>query len=249
MNIQRVNETWEYDGSFLGFLSLVQKAFAAKQFPEEIVTPETAVESLFFSEPIETNEALAKKIFFRLEQRLTAENFQFIQDGFNCSLIGKERCLLDAIEIALQTRDSLQNYIGHPSILALQKSIKSIYGEAHLLTGFVRFEYIGKILFSKINPKHFSLPYICPHFAERYPQENILIYDETHRLLAVIEKGNASLLADVDCPKFSSEEREAGIQSNWRTFLESVTIKERINPRVQMSHLPLRFRGNMVDFK
>lgn len=249
MSIERISDSWEYDGTFLGFLTIVHRAFSKKQFPAVILTPETAVESLFFSEQIETDTKLAEKIFARLDQRLRKDNFQFIQDGFNSSLTEKEVCLLDALEIALQSRDSLANFIGHPSILALQKSIKSLYGEAHLFTGFVRFEFVGELLFSKIRPKHFSLPYICPHFAERYPLQTMLIYDETHRLLAIIENSKVSLLQDVDCPEFDMNVGEDKIQKQWLTFLEAVTIKERINPRVQMSHLPLRFRGNMVDFQ
>lgn len=241
-------ETWEYDGSFYGFLCLVDQAFSRKIFPALILTPETALENLFMGEWITTNEPRAQKIYRRLRQRLTAENFQFIQTGFYGTLAGKERYLLDAIEIALSTKDSLENFIGHPSVLAIRKSIKTLLGEVHLFTGFVRFEYVGKILFSKIAPKHYSLPFLCPHFAERYPNEQMMIYDETHRLLAMIDHGQVTLIEDSDCPNIKETAEEQEIQSQWRAFLSAVTIKERTNRKVQMGHLPLRFRGNMVEF-
>lgn len=246
--MKEVAETWEYDGSFYGFLCLVDQAFSRKAFPALILTPETALESLFMGEWIATNERRAQKIYRRLQQRLTAENLQFIQTGFYGTLTGKERCLLDAIEIALGTKDSLENFIGHPSVLAVRKSIKTLLGEVHLFTGFVRFEYVGKILFSKIAPKHYSLPFLCPHFAERYPNEQMMIYDETHRLLAMIDHGQITLLEDSDCPSIEETAEEQEIQSQWRAFLSAVTIKERANPKIQMGHLPLRFRGNMVEF-
>ena len=158
-------EYWEYDGSFLGFMTVVDRSFREKQFPVMILTPETAVESLFFAEWIETNPERGEKIYRRLRQRLRPENFLFIQNGFYATLEGKERYLLDAIEIALQTKDLLENHLGHPSILALRKSIRTMLGENHLLTGFVRFEYVGDVLFSKINPKHYVMPYLCPHLS------------------------------------------------------------------------------------
>ncbi|GCF94218.1 hypothetical protein NRIC_21090 [Enterococcus florum] len=213
-----------------------------------VVGPETAIETLFLSEWISTDERRAEKIYLRLKQRIRPANLSFIQTGFHCSLPEKERCLLDAIEIALETKDVLENFIGHPSILALQKSIRTLLGEVHLYTGFVRFEYVGEVLFSKIAPKHYSLPFLCPHFAERYPQELIMIYDETHRLLALIERGQTRLIEDSDCPVFDQQASEAAIRSQWKTFLRAVTIDERTNRRVQMGHLPLRFRGNMVEF-
>lgn len=248
-NMREVPETWEYDGSFYGFLCLVDRAFSQKVFPTLILTPETALESLFLGDLIETDEARAHKIYRRLQQRLTPENLRFIQTGFYATLVNKERCLLDTIEIALGTKDSLENFIGHPSVLPVKKSIKTLLGEVHLFTGFVRFEYVGKILFSKIAPKHYSLPFLCPHFVERYFNEQMMIYDETHRLLALIDHGQVTLIEDSECPEIKATDEEQEIQDQWRAFLGAVTIKERINPRVQMGHLPLRFRGNMVEFE
>ncbi|EOH99773.1 hypothetical protein UAW_00926 [Enterococcus haemoperoxidus ATCC BAA-382] len=249
MQIEETDEIWEYDGSFYGFLTIVYQAFSKKTFPEIILTPKTAVESLFVSSWINTDESLAQKMYERLTKRLRKENVQFIIDGFYCSLKEKDRCLLDAIQIALESKDLLTNHLGHPSILALEKSLKALFGEVHLFKGFVRFEYIGTLLYSSIAPKHFSLPYLCPHFAQRYPQETIMIYDETHRLLGIIKQGHIRFIENSNPPPFSTRESEQDIQENWRTFLQAVTIQERKNERTQLSHLPKRYRGHMVDFQ
>ncbi|WP_245187057.1 TIGR03915 family putative DNA repair protein [Enterococcus larvae] len=249
MLIEYSAETWEYDGSFYGFLTIVYHAFKSEVFPESILTPETSVESLFLSEWIEKDEQKAQRIYVRLQQRLKPENFQFILDGFYATVPNKESHLLEALLIALDTKDSLTNFIGHPSILAIHKGIKTLLGEAHLFTGFVRFEYVGKILFSKISPKYFSLPYICPHFAERYPLESIMIYDETHRLLALIKQGDISFVENADCPHFEEQQLEEDIQDQWKTFLRAVTIQERINKKVQLSHMPLRFQKHMPEWQ
>lgn len=248
IQLQERDVLWEYDGSFWGMMTVVDRAFSQKILPAEILNPATTAISLFPSEWLATDESRGKQIWRRLQQKLTPDNQAFIRDGFNSTLLDKERALLTAIAIALESRDSLTNFIGHPQVLALQKAIQSLLGEVHLLTGFVRFEYVGAILFSKIAPKHQSLPYLCPHFAERYPNEQLLIYDETHRLLAVIDHGATSFIEDLDCPLSPEDANEVQVQEHWQTFLAAVTIKERSNPALQRSHLPLRFRGNMVDF-
>nr|WP_086348306.1 TIGR03915 family putative DNA repair protein [Enterococcus sp. 9E7_DIV0242] len=247
--MEHSTETWEYDGSFNGFLTIVYHAFKKQRFPEVILTPATSVETLFLCEWIDKDEEKAHKIYHRLQQRLRIDNFQFILDGFYATVENKEVHLLEAILLALNTKDSLFNFIGHPSVLAIQKGIKTLLGEAHLLTGFVRFEYVGKILFSKISPKYFSLPYICPHFAERYPLESIMIYDETHRLLALIKQGEISFVEDTNCPQFEEQQLEEEIQAQWKTFLQAVTIQERINKKNQLSHMPLRFQKNMPEWQ
>lgn len=248
MPIEKTTDIWEYDGSFYGFLTIVYYAFKTKQFPEQILTPALAVESLFLSKWIHTDEALAKKIHHRLIQRVRTENIQFIVDGFYSSLPNKECCLLDAIEISLTTNELLTNHLGHPSILALENSLKSLFGEVHSLKGFVRFEYVGTYLYSNIAPKHFSLPYLCPHFAQRYPQETIILYDETHRLLGIIENGHSRFIEDSEPPAFDTTQSEREIQGNWRAFLDAVTIQERKNERAQLSHLPKRYRRKMIEF-
>lgn len=248
IELRESDAVWEYDGSFWGFMNVVDQAFSQGLLPAVIVGPELAVTSLFTPQVIATDEGRGQRIYYRLQQKLTAENLEFVRDGFNATLVGKERSLLQAIAIALETRDSLTNFIGQSELLALHKAIRTMLGEVHLFTGFVRFEYVGKVLFSKIAPKHQSLPYLCPHFAERYPQEQLMIYDETHRLLAIIDHGQTSFVADLDCPVFPDNSSEEEVQGQWQTFLEAVTIKERINLEVQRGHLPLRFRDNMVDF-
>ena len=248
MSIERTTLCWEYDGTFNGFMTIIDQAFTRKQFPAIILTAANAMESLFTGEWIETDERQAEKILHRLQQRLTITNFQFIHDGFYATIENKELHLLEAIKIALNTRDSLENFIGNPCVLAVTNGLKTLFGEAHNYKGFVRFEYVGSLLFSKVTPKHFSLPYICPHFAKRYPLESIIIYDTTHRLLALIEKGNISFIEDVDCPKFDQQKKEDLIQSQWQAFLSAVTIQERANKNSQLNHLPLRFRDHMIDF-
>ncbi|ALS03283.1 hypothetical protein ATZ33_05650 [Enterococcus silesiacus] len=246
--MEKTTEIWEYDGTYYGFLTLVYFAFKKRQFPEVILTQETAVENLFFSHWINTDEALAKKMQQRLTQRLRKENTQFILDGFYCSLKEKDRCLLDAIQISLNTDDLIINHLGHPSILALHNSLKALFSEVHQFTGFVRFEYVGTLLYSKIAPKHFSLPYLCPHFAQRYSRETLMIYDETHRLLGIIEKGQIRFIEDCEVPTFNKENSEQAVQENWRKFLQAATIKERKNEQAQLSHLPKRYRNHMIDF-
>ena len=103
-------EHWEYDGSFLGFMTVVDRSFREKKFPTVILSPETAIESLFLAEYIPTDPVRGEKIYRRLQQRLRTENVLFIQNGFYATLEGKERYLLEAIEIALQTKDLLENH-------------------------------------------------------------------------------------------------------------------------------------------
>ena len=44
-------------------------------------------------------------------------------------------------------------------------------------------------------------------------------------------------------------EKEQNIDNLWKAFFNSVSIKERENKGLQRNNLPLRFRGNMPEFR
>ena len=44
-------------------------------------------------------------------------------------------------------------------------------------------------------------------------------------------------------------EAEAAYQELFKRFCDSIAIESRINPKLQMNMLPLRFRPNMTEFR
>jgi hypothetical protein len=46
---------------------------------------------------------------------------------------------------------------------------------------------------------------------------------------------------------YADEENQ--IQNLWTTFFHTIAIKERKNYKLQRQHIPLYFRGNMLEFK
>lgn len=62
--------------------------------------------------------------------------------------------------------------------------------EANHLYGFLRFEEVQNgILYAKIGPKNNLLTFLMPHFADRFPMENFIIYDDKRNLFAVHPAG------------------------------------------------------------
>lgn len=127
-----------------------------------------------------------------------------------------------------------------------------VWHELHRYYGFVRFREIGgKVLFSKINPENDILEMLAPHFADRFPRENWMIYDERRKKVLLHPRDgtcsirkNTEFLRDQDT--FLSEKEE--YEELFKCFCKSVTIRERRNPALQQQLLPLKFRSNMPEF-
>lgn len=74
---------------------------------------------------------------------------------------------------------------------------RNVYNENHLLTEFLRFsETPGGILVSRIGPKNDIMTLLAPHFADRLPEENWVIYDENHKRAAVHPAGRSWFLVN-----------------------------------------------------
>lgn len=131
---------------------------------------------------------------------------------------------------------------------------RTVGTEAHGWIEFVRFrELEGGILYAKYKPKSRVLTLVAPHFADRLPIENWMIYDETYQEYAIHEAGKQWVLVQgekLDEEKTTAfSDKELEYQRLWKQFTASIAIEERRNPRCQMGHLPLWYRKNMVEFE
>ena len=81
-----------------------------------------------------------------------------------------------------------------------------------------------------------------------------MIADTVHRTVLLHESGKGCSLAemsDVDLEELelSVSASEELWQKLWKRFVDSIAIKERINPRLQMQMLPKRFRKYMKEMQ
>ena len=131
---------------------------------------------------------------------------------------------------------------------------KKTWNEVHRFMGFVRFtELAGGILYADIKPENEVLPLIAPHFANRYPEENWIIYDERRDKFAIHRAGKGWMI--LEDMKIAEEVRsqlsmeEDDYRAMWKAFTKSIAIEARKNERLQKQLLPLKFRDKMSEFK
>lgn len=126
--------------------------------------------------------------------------------------------------------------------------------EIQHLKGFVRFEELENgVLCAGIGPKSNVLTFLMPHFADRLPIENFMLYDEKRHFFGLHPAGKQWYLLRgeeaEDSPKLSLSEEEKKYRELFRGFCRTITIKERRNLKLQRSMLPLRYQEYMVEFQ
>ncbi len=130
---------------------------------------------------------------------------------------------------------------------------KKTWHEAHRFMGFVRFtELAGGILYADIRPENEVLPLIAPHFANRYPEEHWVIYDERREKFAIHRAGKGWMIVEdmkvAEEVKTALSMEEDDYRAMWKAFTKSIAIEARKNEKLQQQLLPLKFRDKMTEF-
>lgn len=124
--------------------------------------------------------------------------------------------------------------------------------ELHYCKEFLRFEELESgILYAKIGPKNHVLPFLMPHFADRLPADDFVIYDEKRGEFGLHPKYKQWYLVndtEFNTDKLVFSEEEQVYRELFTEFCETIAIEARINPKLQRQMVALRYRPYMVEF-
>ena len=171
--------------------------------------------------------------------------------------LDKADAIYKTVVLALRSpaRAKVINYLGNPYIHRVFTLSRATHNEAHHLMGFLRFsELENGVLFSTIHPKNHALPLLAEHFADRFPQENFILYDENRRLAAIhrASKKNYMLVDASDLNQdiiHNYSEKEQQFRDLWLTFFDSIAIQARTNPELQAQNIPKRFWKDAIELE
>lgn len=168
---------------------------------------------------------------------------------------GKGDAILGTMLAARKIPDStrIMEHLSHPKVEKVFELSRNVGGEAHSYKGFLRFrELLNGVLYAEIEPKNQILTCLAPHFADRLPVENWMIHDKPHQMFAVHEAGKRWVILwgeEIDESVFEAiSDKEEEYTRLWKGFCRTIAIESRRNPRCQLQHLPLRYRGKMTEF-
>lgn len=148
--------------------------------------------------------------------------------------------------------ERIMDRLAEPYVHKTFSLFRNVQNETHRMKEFLRFQELDNgVLYSRVGPKCNVVTYLMPHFADRFPLENFIIYDEKRNLLGVHRaRGEWYMVHDIEVPsellKFS--EGEEKYRELFHYFCHKIAIKDRKNLDLQRNMLPLRFREYMVEF-
>ena len=240
--------TYCYDGTFEGFLCCVFESYTAHELPAVIAGPETQEISLFSVKEITTDEEQANRVARSIPARISRAADDLLRYAFLTCLPEKEMVMLRFLRQGYRYGARFLSFAGNEEVWKLTQSVKHLLSEAHLLKGFIRFSDQNGVLVTTIGPKNFVLPFLAPHFAKRFPEERILIYDENHHAALVYRPYESAIIPMDDFRAAPPDEEERKFRSLWRAFYDAVEIRPRHNEKCRMTLLPKCYWRYMTEF-
>jgi len=245
--------------SLEGVFTAIYKAYEDHCTPADTRIT-TVEESLLFAEirEVEADPVRAEKVSRTLRSKFGEENYYDLCLALSSYDEEKANAVYQTVALGLSGKirpGHLLDNLANDFVNKTFKISKNAGREQHHFLGFLRFEELEDgILYGHITAKNHILTFLMPHFADRLPGENFVVYDAGHKVFGVHPKfqdwymvSGAELGEEMEERLFSTEEEN--YQNLFRHFCKSITIEARENPALQRNMLPLRFRKDMVEFR
>ncbi len=198
----------------------------------------------------------AEKVIRTLKKQFGEERFYDLYYVLCSNREDKADVVYKTVVVGLSNdlHQNLLDHLSNPYVARAFEIRRNVANEVMHIREFIRFQELENgLLLSKITPQNNILPFLMPHFADRFPLENFMIYDENRKLAGLHQSRHNWCLAQTEGlnPKLSSSrsEQERFYGDLFRLFCKTIAIKPRENLNLQRQMLPLRFRNNMTEFQ
>lgn len=242
-----------------GIFSAIYDAWKTKLISEKLgIALRGMVEQEFFCEYVEVEESVKKAI--AVEHLIRRYMGDYTYWNIYHAALSNDKEKADVIlGTMLESRcipDSkkIMEHYTHPKVRKVFELSRRVSNEASFCKEIIRFsELESGILFAEIEPKNQILTCLGDHFENRFPLENWMIYDKTHKMFLVHECGKHWILVLNETLNMEEIKKVTAAQSLyaklWKGFFEHISIKERESYERQRQHMPLRYRNHMIEFQ
>ncbi|MDR3194219.1 MAG: TIGR03915 family putative DNA repair protein [Tannerella sp.] len=247
-----------YDHTFEGLLTAVFDAYSRKTFPDRLLKPGEPA-PLFTDEThtVVTREDCAARVRTALQQKLPHEVCNMLMHVWLSELAGSDELLFRYIRKTFDRKQTVSLNFGDDDVLEVQKIARKVSHEALYLKQFLRFQKAADdVFFAPVRPRYNVLPLTVDHFADRFADQQWVIYDlrrkygyyyDLHcpREVTFTLETDALLSGRLDEAMMAEDEKL--FQDLWKGYFTALTIKERLNPRLQRQHMPVRFWQDLTE--
>lgn len=257
---EKLNRIYECENTLEGILAGIYQAWDASYGHAYIhlTVPALAGDEsmLLFSEyyAVAPDGEQAEKVVRTLRRKVPGQVCETILGALYSENPEKADAVYHMLPDAFRMGGGIMGRLAEPYVRAVFEMNRAVRNEAHEYLGFLRFEeQKNGIMLARFSPKNDLLEIVTPHFENRFPEEDFVIYDTRRGKAAFHRKGTPFVIRALSEEEFgrffqiSSEERQ--FQAMWKLFFETIAVKERENHELQRNLMPLHYRTYMTELR
>lgn len=245
-----------YDSSFEGLLTALFDAYSRKEFPERLVCrdepPPLFTDSLH---EVVTDQAKAGRVWKAFRSHLPHRVCNMIRHVWLSEIAGIDERLMRYMRHIVDSGYRSYDDFTDRETIELRRIATEVAHEGERLRQFIRFSKAADgSYFAPVAPKYNALLLAVEYLCDRFADQTWLVYDISRRYGYYYDQGQASEVTLEDdthllhgLPEGMKDTAEDSFEAMWREYLTSLTIKERLNPRLQRKNMPQRFWRFMPD--
>ena len=247
-----------YDKSFEGLLSAVFDAYTDKMFPERLIgygEPEP-----MFTEQIRhviTSSEKSNRVWKGLQKKMMKKASNVIFHAWLSELPDVDELLFRYIRKIFDSARGMEANFTDPDMLEVHKIALQVCREGEHVRQFVRFQKAGdNTFFAPVTPKYNCLPLGLSYFKDRFADQKWIIYDtrrkygfyyDLHKVIEINLPNDPMTGGQLNEKLMAEDEKQ--FQQLWRGYHKALTIRERINPKLQRQHMPRRFWKYLIEMQ
>lgn len=240
-----------YDKTFEGLLTAVFDAYSRKTFPDRLLGI-GEIAPMFMTEEytVTTAEDKSARVWKSLENKMSKLARNMLTYTWLSEAEGSDELLFRYIKKTFDSKVSIETNFADTDVLEVHQLAKKVSHEKHYIIQFVRFQKAADdIFFAPISPQYNALPLAIEHFKDRFSDQKWVIYDikrkygyyyDLNTMVEMTLDNDEHLLSGKLDEKLMADDEKL-FQELWKGYFKSMTIKERINLKLQRQHMPRRF--------
>ncbi len=232
------------DGTIDGILTAVFNSYLIKKFPSAVSDGEVQFNLLEEIVNVTTEPQKADRVFNKLYKILPKTEVERIFIAIRSGDSAKHTIIFNYIVKTIDKGKYIGDKFTDKDVFNFDKLVSQVQLEAHRFKGFIRFSKAENgVYYAKYFPDSDVNALILPHFVARFKNMPFILHDLHHDVISAHYNGKTKTIRQ----KVNELTINDEFAKLFKTYYDSVFIKERANERLMRNSMPKRYHKYMPE--
>ena len=238
-----------YDGGFQGLLTLLQELRESGREAADICAEGGERQGSLLEEEmrVEADEARAERFSREVRELISPRALRHAFRAYLSEESGAEYHIYRYLWLGWELGEGVDARLGDEHVHAVHAMSRRTGHEAHRMRGLLRFRQLEDgLYYAPMRTRCDVLCLVAHHFLARMGEQDWMVHDLGREQAALCRSGELDLFP---LPGFEPRlsEGEVACQGMWRDYFRDIAVRERRNPGLQRSFMPMRYWEHLVE--